>query len=423
MIGALEWLAGLVALGGAGHRAWLWRGGPQQAGGRLLIAFTLSIGLAMGLLAVAGAGVGGAPGAALLLLASELKIAAGCFLVLLALTLGPTPCAARSRRQLVGSAVVLVLEAACYLAAAVTPDGATLTVPDHGRAALTAFNVLFTAHGAWCVAVFTVLVRHAARELPPGPLRAGLRLVVAAGVCGLAWVGSNLPLLLTAMRTGREAGGEDAFSGPVAVLALTLGMGGLALASLDGRTGGPLRRLRLRRDLRRITPLWQALHAVRPEIALAPAGSGGGWGGRAEFVLYRRVIEIRDAQLWLRAHLDPRVPQWAAAACAHEPQPERRAAAVEAAVLAGALAAATAGRGHPQEPAADYLPSAVEADPAAEADWLVLVAEAFVRSPAVDLVRRRVMDELAREEEEFDATVEPGQAGPEGPVPANSDPT
>src|SRR5581483_7346281 len=59
---------------------------------------------------------------------------------------------------------------------------------------------------------------------------------------------------------------------------------------------------------RRLYPLWSALHRAVPSIALAPARSALAdrlAGRQLEFRLYRRVIEIRDGQLALRAHAAP----------------------------------------------------------------------------------------------------------------------
>ncbi|MFB7667000.1 MAB_1171c family putative transporter [Kitasatospora sp. NPDC056138] len=270
---------------------------------------------------------------------------------------------------------------------------AFLTVPDGGRVALAAFTLLFTAHSAWCVGLFTAVMHRAAHGLGPGRLRTGLRLVVAGGTAGLVWVAASLMPLVAGLRTGRQDNGEDAFSGPVALLALVLGIGGATLVALPGRVSGPLRRLRARRSHRRLGPLWTELRAIRPEIVLEPPGSGLRLHGRAEFALYRRVIEIRDAQLWLRAHQHPKVPRWAAAACGGMDD-HRRAAVVEAAVLAAALEAAEAGHRRPPAPDEAYVPPAALTDLDAETDWLILVTEEFADSPVVARIRDRVRREL-----------------------------
>jgi hypothetical protein len=400
MIGLLQWLAGAVALGAAGHRAWLWRGCRPRTGAASLIGFAVTVGLSQSLQSMAGAGLGGR---GVLLLSTELKVAACCFLLLMAYALGPPERrSARVRGQLVRTALVMVAIAALYGAAEVTPVRAELTVPERGRLALAGFDLLFTAYCGWSVGAFTLVVARAARGVGPGPLRTGLRMVVVSGVLGLVWVASELVPMVVGLRTGCQHGAEDAFSAPVSVLAIGLGLGGASLAALDGSAAGPVRWQRARRGLRRIDPLWSALHRVRPEIALDPPSGGLRLRGKTEFALYRRVIEIRDGQLWLRAHLHPQVPDWVAQACGNETGERRRAATVEAAVLAAALEAAAVGHRYPCAVAEGYLPPPLT-DLDTEAAWLVLVAEQFTGSRVVAEVRARVRAELT-------AVPEPGPA-------------
>ncbi|MGW2248675.1 MAB_1171c family putative transporter [Kitasatospora sp. NPDC001660] len=400
MIAAVECLAGAIALLGAGHRAWYWRGGRLRPGRWALVAFAACIGLSLVLLGIgelsASAAADGSPiGRALPLVTAELKLAACCFLVLMAHALGPPELRpARVRWQVAGAGLVMSATAVLYRAAGVTPVGGVITVPPGGRAALAVSSLVFTVYSAWCVGLFTAVVHRAARGLGPGLLRTGLRLVVGGGVFGLVWAGSSVEPLISGLRTGRQDAGEDAFSAPVALLALALGLGGASLSAWEQRAVAPLRRLRARRSYRRIGPLWSALHAIRPEITLERQSAGIGRRGNTEFALYRRVIEIRDAQLWLRAHLHPRVPEWAAAACGSEAGERRRAATVEAAVLAAALEAAAVGHRYPCALTEGYVPPSLLSDLEAETAWLVMVCEEFTDSRVVAEVRQRVRAEL-----------------------------
>ncbi|MGX8909366.1 MAB_1171c family putative transporter [Streptomyces netropsis] len=138
---------------------------------------------------------------------------------------------------------------------------------------------------------------------------------------------------------------------------------------------------------RRLYPLWAALHEAVPTIALAPARSELADRlavRQLEFRLYRRVIEIRDGQLALRAHADP-------AATAEVTRASREAglsgdelrARVEALRIASALRARARGR-----TVADADRARVGAegpaftDLGAETAWLVRVAVAFAALPA-----------------------------------------
>ncbi|MGW2401225.1 MAB_1171c family putative transporter [Kitasatospora sp. NPDC001664] len=402
MISLVEWLAGAVAIVGVLYRIRLWRGGPLQPGARYLAAFTASLGLSMALLPFSRSpGIAAQPSVAYLLplLCTELKLTAECFLALTALAVrGGERDRPLMRRQALCSVVVMTAVALLYRAAEVTPVAGNITVGAAGRAELTAYNALFTAHSLWCVALFTLLVHRAARRLGPGLLRTGLRLVVVAGACGLYWSAMSLFPLVQGFRTGRQTSGVNLHSAAIGLATLVMVIGGMTVTAWGGRIAARVRRLRARRELRRIDPLWSALYAVRPEIALEPPSprSLRGPAGNPEFTLYRRVIEIRDGQLALRAHLHAGVPGWASAACRAAALDRRRTeATVEAAVLAAALEAAAAGRRYPYPDTDGHTPPATAPDLRTESSQLALVAEAFTDSPIVASVRRRMRTELA----------------------------
>lgn len=64
----------------------------------------------------------------------------------------------------------------------------------------------------------------------------------------------------------------------------------------------PWRWQRQYRAYRRLEPLWHQLSTVIPEIVLSPVGVSRPWN--VDIRLYRRVIEIRDAQLLLEPLAD-----------------------------------------------------------------------------------------------------------------------
>jgi hypothetical protein len=102
------------------------------------------------------------------------------------------------------------------------------------------------------------------------------------------------------------------------------------------------------RAYRRLYPLWSALYRAAPEIALFPPRSliADLFTFRGlEFLLYRRVIEIRDAFLALRPYIDPEVVAHARQVCqAADLSPEETQAVVEAASLTAAVKAKQSGR-------------------------------------------------------------------------------
>jgi hypothetical protein len=210
-------------------------------------------------------------------------------------------------------------------------------------------------------------------------------------------------------------------SGTLVVAAATVTLWGARLVA-------PCRWLRAYRRYRALEPLWSALHAELPEIALTVPGPGRRiplW--QAEFALYRRIIEIRDAQLALRPYVEPAgaarpcggggpspaepvseesargepasAGPMSADSVSADPPPAEPAsggsasgartrstaqAAEEAAALAAALANYRQGRRRTGEPDAVLalalrpMPGTVEA----EASWLVQVARAFPQSGA-----------------------------------------
>ncbi|GHF23467.1 MAB_1171c family putative transporter [Streptomyces morookaense] len=132
---------------------------------------------------------------------------------------------------------------------------------------------------------------------------------------------------------------------------------------------------------RRLYPLWSALHRAVPSIALAPARSALADRlavRQLEFRLYRRVIEIRDGQLALRAHA---APETVAEALREGSRAglsgDALSAHAEAVRIRAALTARAQGRTVPAEEsgALDHCPA--HPDLAAETAWLVRVAEAF----------------------------------------------
>lgn len=398
MIAVATYLTCAFALLGAAFRLRPGRFGRSLPGQRHLPAFAICIGVSMALVAPDTSAVAYSWGPYCRLLplaADQLKLAGECFLVLLAYSVeSAAPRQPRARRQAVGTVLVIAISTVAYLLAGVTcsADG-TISVAGSGRVVLTLYNSLFLIHSCWCVVAFILAIHRSARELGPGLLRVGLRLVLAGAAAGLVWSVWSVAPLLTDLASGHQESGEDEVSATAAVLALGLGIGGATLTAWATYLARPARWLRAWQDYRRIGPLWEALHAVRPEIELtAPAGllGRGGPPRDPEFALYRRVIEIHDGHLSLRSHFHPLAPSWAADAGCSPAEP----AALEAAVLAAALEAAAVGRRFDGPSGGDYAPSAARSDIAAETAWLVQVSQAFTGSAAVAQVRHRARCEL-----------------------------
>ncbi|MDI5969734.1 hypothetical protein POF50_010345 [Streptomyces sp. SL13] len=324
----------------------------------------------------------------LVLVGDTLTLAASNLIVLLAVSLPAPP--ARPTRHALTAVAVQLLSIALFAAADPGMRDASLTVAGAGRQLLAAHDALFAGYGLYGLALLARELNRGARSAPPGPLRTGLRITTCAAFTGMLWAGWTADDVVNVLSSGVQFGGDDVISNTLAAVTALLTVSGTTVMRWSGPLGAPARWLRAYRRHRALEPLWAALHAVMPEIALAPADPGAfGCGVRgAEFALYRRIIEIRDGALALRPWSDPRVADWAAADGAAVAD----AAVLEAAGIAAALehrAAGRAGPGSGRGPAAPYASCPMPGTVDAEALWLLRVTAAFTGSPAVAAVRGR----------------------------------
>ncbi|GIE94135.1 MAB_1171c family putative transporter [Paractinoplanes rishiriensis] len=170
-----------------------------------------------------------------------------------------------------------------------------------------------------------------------------------------------------------------------------LGLAAAGLGAVTCATGVGLPVLGPRWDrmraYRRLRHLWQALGRAVPDVVLDPPrlpwlDAWNPW--RADFRLYRRVIEIRDGVLALRPHLDPAVADAARRLAREAGQaPDEQAATAAAAQLRAALTRleGSAPAVHGEPPPIDLTPAGPGLD--AELRVLVPLARAFASSPIV----------------------------------------
>ncbi|SEC09395.1 hypothetical protein SAMN04489727_2534 [Amycolatopsis tolypomycina] len=221
--------------------------------------------------------------------------------------------------------------------------------------------------------LFAVFVR-SAWQAEPGPLRAGLWLLVVGVGAATAWTFWDVDDVVRLARTARIGAREDLPSSVLAAVTVGCVAAGATLSAWSPAVASLIGRVRAYRAYRRIEPLWTALRTAVPGIALDP---GRELAGGAEFALYRRVIEIRDGHLALRAHFDPDLPPRAEAAARRAGVPEAHlAATVEAVTLAAAIEAGRTGRRFERAPEREAEQDK-DADVTAEAAWLVEVSRAW----------------------------------------------
>jgi hypothetical protein len=219
-------------------------------------------------------------------------------------------------------------------------------------------------------------------------IRWGMRAVAAGAAAELALI------LARAAMIGSYAAGDEAAGRAATAIAAAQGVAVISIVA--GTTVSawypPLsrraRQVWLWSAYWRLRPLWAALRQVIPEVRL-PRPPGVRLNVR--YRVDRRVIEIRDAELVLRAYSPPEVPSRAETAARSAGLDADTAVAVaEAAVIAAALAARRDGHPPRIDGASGDVTNALPGnDLRAEAARLILVSRAFRRSPIVARIAGR----------------------------------
>jgi len=297
----------------------------------------------------------------------------------------------RIRWRLVGLGVVLSVMTTLFVLAGVR-ERAPHFLLQHADHPLVAAYILFYSGSltVGLVAITRMCWRYAAVVGSPW-LRRGLRITAAGCAFTLVYCAARIADVVAALLGVDPAGWE--FVVPLcAGVGTLLGFLGLTLPAWGPRLFGWVAQYRAYQQL---YPLWTALYRAVPEIALHPPRSPLAdriMARDLDLRLYRRVIEIRDAQLALRGWLDRGVAE-SALAQGHRAglQGAALAAFVEASQLVAALHARAAGA-EAGTPTPEAAAGQGGSDLAGEIEWLVRVARAFRRvaaSPAVTVVARR----------------------------------
>lgn len=390
MIDVAVYVAAGIFLCFAVHRIAVARTGRIQ---RCMWGFALCLGVSLLLNAP---NIRPAPGQAaqLVVLTHALKLAALTCLGLIAMTLDrPSAGQPSWARQLGAGLAAQVASAVLFASAHVVVAQESVLVRPSRSWAFALYGALFAAYGWLClVPLVRALARHA-RRAEPGAIRTGLWLMTLASGAGVLWTSWALADARDVLRHGQVGLGEDLMSTLLGITVALLGVGGASAAFRPDILRAPARWFRARRAFHALEPLWAALHAELPDIALPAAATGRRghlpWPGT--FDLYRRVIEIRDAYLSLRPYSRPEtLDGHTAAAQPTDAADPHHAAVLEAAAVAAALENRRLNRRHDTNPGtiqpAPHAPRTLDD----EADWLVQVAQAFASSPEVNRIRGRV---------------------------------
>jgi hypothetical protein len=362
-------------------------GGPTP-GRRHVTGFVVCIAGALGLDAWMTLEITGPMPAIAGLISDELKVAALGFLVQFANSVRPR--AVRGRRYVLVTLATMAAGVVLFFASGADQSSDIVTLAPDRVGVFVAYDIVLICYEVWGLIAFTVLIGRYARLVDPSLLRAGLRLIMAGALIAVLWSLWQFDDIWIALTTAQNATSEDEVSAVLAAACVLVSAAGATLTAWGPYLSGPFRWLAAQWRYARIRPLWTAVHAAMPAIALSSVARQE---GGVEFALYRHVIEIRDAQLALRVHIHPSVPEWAAEAARRAgTHPSRRAATIEAATIAAALLAHDAGVSYR---AGVLAPHRVDPSVAAETAWLAHVSRAFAHSPAVARVRARMAAELS----------------------------
>ncbi|NJQ16250.1 MAB_1171c family putative transporter [Streptomyces bohaiensis] len=383
MSGAVAYLAPAVFLAFAGFRLTLSSGARTDPVQRAICGFAACSGLAL---------LVNAPPTLRLLepaVATEpviwatraLKAYALTFLALLAVSLGGgdrLSSRRRARHHHLGALLFQSVAAVLFAAAGVrvVPDA---VVVDGSVTLFVLYTALFVLYGVACLALLCRALLRRAEAVGPGRVRVGLSILTLAVAVGTVWTGWGLSDIASTAATGRQPLGEHPVATLLSAVTALLVLAGTTVTLWGGPLAAPGRHWRARRRHRALGPLWRALHAAAPEIALAPAPERLRPGWRtAEFALYRRVIEIHDGLLLLRPHFPLDDGPGTAAAERTGPGPDDPAA--DAARIARALENRRRGLA-PGGPAGVPVPRPGGDTLEDEVTHLLRVTQAFTRAP------------------------------------------
>ncbi len=231
--------------------------------------------------------------------------AAGAMQVMMLHLVHPPPVARqRVRRRL--AVITLVALAMTVLLISADTENVTNFVERYATSTpIAIYQLLYLSCLAMAVIDLIHLSIRYSRHVAP-MLRTGLRMVATGGIVYALHTAYKMALIAAAWSDSRLPGDESMISTTLAALGGVLIAGGTTLPVWGPRALLPWRLLRQYLSYRRLTPLWRELSAAVPEVRLTqPEAATDPAPWTMDIRLYRRVIEIRDAQLLLQPYSDP----------------------------------------------------------------------------------------------------------------------
>lgn len=258
------------------------------------------------------------------------------------------------------------------------------------RPLFAAYLLVFSAYVSCAFIAFISLIRRYTAAAPDKPLRVGLYTMMAGAISGLLWAAWKTAVMIVNFVLPTPVGVEPVVTAALSSASTALICFGAVIPGIARFAHDRSDRIRTVRRHRALEPLWRQMHAAIPGIKLSPADDDAD-----EFSVYRRVIEIQDANLALRPHCHPDVPRWVSeAAERYGMTGDQIEVVTEASIIAGAIEAHSAGVRYSVDLSSTYRPSTGPASFDTERDWLIRVSRAFVRDPLVAHVRWRVRREV-----------------------------
>ncbi|MDX6352866.1 MAG: hypothetical protein QOF84_7656 [Streptomyces sp.] len=313
--------------------------------------------------------------------------------------------AAEARRRLrVRLSLLALAVVTMALMFAITPQGSLWSASrsfgqlDRQPASLHTYSVAYILYLAFAVTDCLTQTWARSRTAQRVIQRIGLRMTAAGCVLALVYTAYKTINAVSAVLGWSPIPGGPRCTSLVTPLSCAFSVTAPALGVLLIATGLTLpalawpitQLLRRRWELRSVTgldPLWQDITTALPHVVLDPADDTA----EADFFLHRRVIEISDGILALRAYRSPAIEQAVAQALAQQRTADatEKDAIIEAAIIASALQAVNAGADPERAPAPPARNTQDrDGDLRAETMWLRSVARAYADNEIVHSVRR-----------------------------------
>ncbi|MFI1012576.1 MAB_1171c family putative transporter [Streptomyces sp. NPDC020965] len=250
-------------------------------------------------------GVFGVPNIAVPLAQSCVMLVFGLQASVLAFWTKPPAAAARRARWLLTGAITVILLMATLFSmlTPVSPRPTDFTLYFAHDPIFQAYLLLYM--GAYSVAqiyLARVCWKYAGEISDPWISR-GLRLIAVGAVITLGYSGIRLSAILGA-ELGFSVRALEPYAWICGDIGATMTQVGYFIPVVASRFLGARSRRRERRHYQKLEGLWQAVSDAEPSIVLVEPTNNS---TDLAFDLYRRTVEIRDAQIELRPFLDPAV--------------------------------------------------------------------------------------------------------------------